>query len=63
MTRQSLFSLQVLVPGEIILGGLFPIHAAGKNGSHCGSLKADQGVQRSDEENDYFEFLVNLIVG
>ncbi|GMS95215.1 hypothetical protein PENTCL1PPCAC_17390, partial [Pristionchus entomophagus] len=36
---------QVLVPGEIILGGLFPIHAAGKNGS-CGSLKADQGVQR-----------------
>ncbi|GMR47345.1 hypothetical protein PMAYCL1PPCAC_17540, partial [Pristionchus mayeri] len=37
---------QVLVPGEIILGGLFPIHAAGKNGSHCGSLKADQGVQR-----------------
>ncbi|KAF8374519.1 mgl-3, partial [Pristionchus pacificus] len=37
---------QVLVPGEIILGGLFPIHAAGKNGSHCGTLKADQGVQR-----------------
>ncbi|WKY04772.1 hypothetical protein Q1695_005634 [Nippostrongylus brasiliensis] len=37
---------QLTVPGEIVLGGLFPIHEAGRNGSHCGKIKADQGVQR-----------------
>ncbi|KAK6749508.1 hypothetical protein RB195_001862 [Necator americanus] len=37
---------QVAVPGEIVLGGLFPIHEAGRNGSQCGKIKADQGVQR-----------------
>uniref|UniRef100_A0A0K0CYG9 ANF_receptor domain-containing protein n=1 Tax=Angiostrongylus cantonensis TaxID=6313 RepID=A0A0K0CYG9_ANGCA len=37
---------QVIVPGEIVLGGLFPIHEAGRNGSSCGKIKADQGVQR-----------------
>ncbi|EPB80727.1 7 transmembrane receptor [Ancylostoma ceylanicum] len=37
---------QVTVPGEIVLGGLFPIHEAGRNGSQCGKIKADQGVQR-----------------
>ncbi|VDP49095.1 unnamed protein product [Heligmosomoides polygyrus] len=40
--------MKVTVPGEIVLGGLFPIHEAGRNGSHCGKIKAsaDQGVQR-----------------
>lgn len=38
---------QVLVPGKIILGGLFPVHEAGRNAStQCGRIKADQGVQR-----------------
>ncbi|CAB3409053.1 unnamed protein product [Caenorhabditis bovis] len=38
---------QVTVPGQIVLGGLFPIHEAGRNGTHqCGKIKADQGVQR-----------------
>ncbi|EFP08851.1 hypothetical protein CRE_10718 [Caenorhabditis remanei] len=38
---------QVTVPGQIVLGGLFPIHEAGRNASHqCGKIKADQGVQR-----------------
>uniref|UniRef100_A0A914H1P1 G-protein coupled receptors family 3 profile domain-containing protein n=1 Tax=Globodera rostochiensis TaxID=31243 RepID=A0A914H1P1_GLORO len=40
---------QVIVPGDIILGGLFPIHAGSRNasgGSLCGRIKADQGVQR-----------------
>ncbi|CAI5449478.1 unnamed protein product [Caenorhabditis angaria] len=36
---------QISVPGEITLGGLFPIHEAGRNQS-CGKIKADQGVQR-----------------
>lgn len=38
--------LQVLVRGDILLGGLFPVHEAGLNGSECGLLKAAQGVQR-----------------
>lgn len=38
---------QIVLPGDIILGGLFPIHEAGRNASnHCGRIKADQGVQR-----------------
>uniref|UniRef100_A0A183BM07 G_PROTEIN_RECEP_F3_4 domain-containing protein n=1 Tax=Globodera pallida TaxID=36090 RepID=A0A183BM07_GLOPA len=38
---------KVIVPGDIILGGLFPIHAGSRNasdGSLCGRIKADQGV-------------------
>ncbi|PAV63999.1 hypothetical protein WR25_00258 [Diploscapter pachys] len=35
------------VPGELVLGGLFPIHEAGRNATHqCGKIKVDQGVQR-----------------
>lgn len=37
---------QVFLSGDIILGGLFPVHEAGRNGSECGILKAAQGVQR-----------------
>ncbi|KAL3080796.1 hypothetical protein niasHS_014901 [Heterodera schachtii] len=40
---------QVFIPGDIILGGLFPIHAGSRNtsdGTLCGRIKADQGVQR-----------------
>uniref|UniRef100_A0A8R1DP74 G_PROTEIN_RECEP_F3_4 domain-containing protein n=1 Tax=Caenorhabditis japonica TaxID=281687 RepID=A0A8R1DP74_CAEJA len=38
---------QLTVPGQIVLGGLFPIHEAGRNATHqCGKIKADQGVQR-----------------
>ncbi|CAJ0932728.1 unnamed protein product, partial [Mesorhabditis belari] len=37
---------QVLVPGQIVLGGLFPIHEAGRNGTGCGRIKAEQGLQR-----------------
>jgi hypothetical protein len=36
----------VLVEGDIMLGGLFPIHEAGRNNSQCGAIKADQGLQR-----------------
>lgn len=40
-------SREIFIPGDIILGGLFPIHEAGRNvSSQCGRIKADQGVQR-----------------
>ncbi|CAG9531572.1 unnamed protein product, partial [Cercopithifilaria johnstoni] len=41
-----LFGRQVFLKGDIMLGGLFPVHEAGLNGSECGVLKAAQGVQR-----------------
>lgn len=43
---------QVFIPGDILLGGLFPIHSGTLIGSQnasasvCGRIKADQGVQR-----------------
>lgn len=37
---------QIFLEGDIMLGGLFPIHEAGRNTSQCGKIKADQGVQR-----------------
>uniref|UniRef100_A0AC34Q200 G-protein coupled receptors family 3 profile domain-containing protein n=1 Tax=Panagrolaimus sp. JU765 TaxID=591449 RepID=A0AC34Q200_9BILA len=37
---------QVYLEGDIMIGGLFPIHEAGRNASQCGRIKADQGVQR-----------------
>ncbi|CEF60194.1 Metabotropic glutamate receptor 6 [Strongyloides ratti] len=37
---------EVYIDGDILLGGLFPIHEAGRNGQACGRIKADQGVQR-----------------
>jgi hypothetical protein len=37
---------QVFSEGDIILGGLFPLHEAGQNAVRCGRIKADQGVQR-----------------
>ncbi|XP_038054376.1 metabotropic glutamate receptor 3-like [Patiria miniata] len=34
------------VDGNIVLGGLFPIHEKGKNGSICGIINEDRGIQR-----------------
>ncbi|XP_070557632.1 metabotropic glutamate receptor 6-like [Ptychodera flava] len=35
----------VRLPGDVILGGLFPVHSAGI-GTPCGYIKEDQGIQR-----------------
>nr|XP_046918549.1 metabotropic glutamate receptor-like isoform X2 [Dermatophagoides farinae] len=32
--------------GDILLGGLFPIHQKGQNSTHCGSINKDRGIQR-----------------
>ncbi|XP_071810181.1 metabotropic glutamate receptor 3-like isoform X1 [Asterias amurensis] len=34
------------VDGDIVLGGLFPIHEKGKNESICGDINQDRGIQR-----------------
>lgn len=36
----------VYVEGDIMLGGLFPVHEAGRNSTQCGAIKAEQGLQR-----------------
>uniref|UniRef100_A0A915IIG2 Receptor ligand binding region domain-containing protein n=1 Tax=Romanomermis culicivorax TaxID=13658 RepID=A0A915IIG2_ROMCU len=39
----------VSIPGDIVLGGLFPIHEDGSpEGRHCGAIKPDKGIQRME---------------
>uniref|UniRef100_A0A914C9U3 G-protein coupled receptors family 3 profile domain-containing protein n=2 Tax=Acrobeloides nanus TaxID=290746 RepID=A0A914C9U3_9BILA len=61
---------QVYLPGDIVLGGLFPIHEGGRNASQCGKIKANQGVQRMvamlyalDEINQNPEVLPGIQLG
>ncbi|XP_076362946.1 metabotropic glutamate receptor 3-like [Tachypleus tridentatus] len=38
---------QVKLDGDLVLGGLFPMHeATGKNGKPCGDIKEEKGIQR-----------------
>lgn len=34
----------IRVDGDIILGGLFPVHARGEGGVPCGELKKEKGI-------------------
>lgn len=36
----------IRLDGDIILGGLFPVHGRGERGIACGELKKEKGVQR-----------------
>ncbi|XP_007507729.1 metabotropic glutamate receptor 6 isoform X1 [Monodelphis domestica] len=36
----------VRLPGDVMLGGLFPVHARGASGAACGPVKKEQGVHR-----------------
>ena len=37
---------KIRLEGEIIFGGLFPMHEKGKNGENCGMIKKEKGIQR-----------------
>ena len=37
---------EVRLDGDIILGGLFPMHEKGQGGPLCGAVKEDKGIQR-----------------
>ncbi|XP_022243239.1 metabotropic glutamate receptor 8-like isoform X2 [Limulus polyphemus] len=40
-------SKQVRLNGDLVLGGLFPMHeAVGENGKPCGAIKEEKGIQR-----------------
>lgn len=38
----------IKLPGDITLGGLFPIHARGPHGLPCGELKKEKGIHRME---------------
>ena len=43
---QQEFAHSIRLDGDIILGGLFPVHARGERGVPCGELKKEKGIHR-----------------
>lgn len=43
---QQEYVRSIRVDGDIILGGLFPVHARGESGVPCGELKKEKGIHR-----------------
>ena len=39
---------EVRIDGDIVLGGLFPMHEKGQGGQTCGAVKVDKGIQRME---------------
>lgn len=46
MGAQRAVGEAVRLPGDVTLGGLFPVHARGVAGAACGPVKKEQGVHR-----------------
>uniref|UniRef100_A0A8C5BQV5 Glutamate metabotropic receptor 8 n=1 Tax=Gadus morhua TaxID=8049 RepID=A0A8C5BQV5_GADMO len=42
----SRYAHSVRLDGDIVLGGLFPVHARGDRGAPCGELKKEKGIHR-----------------
>ncbi|XP_059875966.1 metabotropic glutamate receptor 8 isoform X2 [Delphinus delphis] len=60
----------IRVDGDIILGGLFPVHAKGERGVPCGELKKEKGIHRLeamlyaiDQINKDPDLLSNITLG
>jgi hypothetical protein len=37
---------KIQLDGDLIFGGLFPMHEKGKSGQNCGTIKKEKGIQR-----------------
>lgn len=62
--------LSAKMPGEYLFGGLFPVHQKGVDGTTCGELNSDRGVQRLeamlytlDEINNDQTILPGIAIG
>lgn len=38
--------IKLRLDGDIMFGGLFPMHEKGRNGKNCGDIKREKGIQR-----------------
>lgn len=47
-SHQHFHPHSIKLPGDITLGGLFPIHARGPHGLPCGELKKEKGIHRME---------------
>ncbi|XP_071082339.1 metabotropic glutamate receptor 8-like [Haliotis cracherodii] len=61
---------KIITEGDVIFGGLFPMHEKGQQGQSCGSLKKEKGIQRLeamlyaiDRINNDDELLPGLDIG
>ena len=61
---------KIRLDGDIIFGGLFPMHEKGKDGKNCGMIKKEKGIQRLeamlfaiDRINNDKEILPGLNIG
>ncbi|KAG8524533.1 Metabotropic glutamate receptor 8 [Galemys pyrenaicus] len=69
-THSQEYAHSIRMDGDIILGGLFPVHAKGERGVACGELKKEKGIHRLeamlyaiDQINKDPDLLTNITLG
>ncbi|XP_054845082.1 metabotropic glutamate receptor 8 [Eublepharis macularius] len=69
-THGQEYAHSIRLDGDVILGGLFPVHAKGDRGVPCGELKKEKGIHRLeamlyaiDQINKDPDLLANVTLG
>ncbi|KAM6983128.1 metabotropic glutamate receptor 7-like isoform 1-T1 [Tautogolabrus adspersus] len=70
LTQETYAPHSIRTEGHLTLGGLFPVHARGSDGTPCGDLKKENGIQRLeammyalDQINQDEQLLPNITLG